>query len=530
MGKEFQNRDAAPTAPATLEDVVRDGLGGIKEVMEKKTEDTREEKTKDADTVRAEEQKAIADEHLKRFENAIVGVAKKVEDDLRAVNEKIDGIDQRLKDSPEPASTRQTPSLVFVNRIRESDVGQRWAEGDIAPGQAIKGLPSIYGLGRRDDEEVIVAADVGSAAPPNYRIPGIQQYYQHEYGLSELMFAMAQSEVSKTAEWIYETETGEGAHIAVKCRTDPGGVLAPTDTIEVEDDASSFVVGSYIKVKSSAGVIETVGPIDSVDTTPGAQEIGFSGNLVDFDIDVGTPVFSTVSGAVDELGNKPYGYFEFKKDTESMKMIPIMGAVTRNQIMDVPGLQSYIEVKMRQRALRNLSWHLLYGDGSEDDQLSGLTTATGAQTLAWSDTVETSNNRLDAIILGLDKVMSPGVPSLVMRKDTLRKISLEKDGESRYLHSKDGLFDFVNMGPGNRRIGPYPVIIDQTMAADYVLCVDLSSASQLFYHPMGGVFMTGWKNDDFERNIIRVRYEDYLAHGVKSLQSYITVYLDNAPT
>jgi HK97 family phage major capsid protein len=185
---------------------------------------------------------------------------------------------------------------------------------------------------------------------------------------------------------------------------------------------------------------------------------------------------------------------------------------------------------LRGKHHRAYSWQLIYGDGTNDEQLNGLMEETGAATLAWSDTSSKENNRLDALMETADLIYTGGTVSFVMNKNTWRTIISEKDGNSRYLHARDGSAYEVVVGQGMRSIGEHPIILDNTVVKDYVLAVDLSSASELYLHPDAGQLSLGYVSDDFEKNILRFRYEEMAVHAVLSQQAYAMSYLDNAPT
>jgi hypothetical protein len=121
-----------------------------------------------------------------------------------------------------------------------------------------------------------------------------------------------------------------------------------------------------------------------------------------------------------------------------------------------------------------------------------------------------------------------GPIGVIMSQVDLPNLTLQKGSDGHYLRT--GNFGMVplNMVGQAWFLGPYELVFDYANATTHFTVINWADASELVDQDTASLMM-GYINDDFERNIVRFRYEATMAHAIKSTQAYIVGTWDAAP-
>ncbi len=303
------------------------------------------------------------------------------------------------------------------------------------------------------------------------------------------------------------------------------GDPTPKTTAEFTE-VTGFVEGTYVRFWNASGDLLKRVQIVSINTT--TNVVTFATDALDFDATAGWRITGENFGAIAESATKPFGWAEVQMATAALKTIPTMLGVTEQLISSVPGLNAWIEGKLRMRAVRNLSWHLLKGDGTQADQLAGFDNESGAQSYAWSGG-ETGDNRLDAVIRAMAMIPWTGDLAVVLNKLDLIKMLIVKGSDGHYINS-NMLGSLSVISVGNRLfLGPFEMILDDAVVEGDFYALNLSEASELV-DAQTNTLTYGYINDQFARNQITARYEERLLHEIQTVRAFVLGEWDSAPT
>jgi HK97 family phage major capsid protein len=191
------------------------------------------------------------------------------------------------------------------------------------------------------------------------------------------------------------------------------------------------------------------------------------------------------------------------------------------------GIDAWIENKLRMRAMRNLSWHILYGDGTAADQLAGWDNEADAGTYTWSSG-EPDDTRFDAIIRAADLMPFTGQIVAVMNKVDKTKMQLSKGTDGHYIDSS--IVGQMRIAPQGSTmfVGPYEIIEDDAVTPGDFFVVNLSEASELVDAQVNRL-QWGFVNDQFARNEITARYDQRLLHSIMVPEAIVLGEFDSAP-
>jgi hypothetical protein len=302
------------------------------------------------------------------------------------------------------------------------------------------------------------------------------------------------------------------------------GDPTPKSTIEFAE-VDGLVVGSTVRFYNTSGVLLGTSVVVSINTS--TKVVTFTTDSLTWDAAIGDRVVSENYGATAETAVKPYGWVGTENVNFALKLLATIVPTTVNAMNTIPGLQSMIERKLPERHLRNLSWHLLYGDASVANQLQGLRTYTGAQTYSWSSGTS-GDNQVDAVMRAANLIPWTSGLGVIMSQQDLPSLFLLKGSDGHYLRT--GNFGMVPLSQIGQAwyLGPYELVFDYAVTSTHFTVINWSDASELVDQDTASL-LWGYINDDFEKNIIRARYEATMAHAIKSTQAYVAGTWDAAP-
>ncbi len=301
------------------------------------------------------------------------------------------------------------------------------------------------------------------------------------------------------------------------------GEVSGASTIRVVSTAN-FADGTPGRIELDTG-IQTIFLRVASGTTftihPTAQDAIANTNATTLsgDAAAGKLVVSDNYTTTDEEALKPEGGVLFERVEDPFKMLASVIPVTQQQLDSAARVQSIIDRRLRTGWRRSVNWMFLYGDPVADSkQLQGFDTFAGAQSLLWS-TGESADTRADAVMRAWNLIDSEGTPTLHLNKRDWTKLVTEKAGDGHYVHTKMGPMMVSQVG-GQMMLGMFPVNADAAIRlADFFL-IDHSAASE-WPDKEDGKLQVGTINDDFVKNIARIRYEQSLAHSILSTEAWV---------
>jgi hypothetical protein len=365
---------------------------------------------------------------------------------------------------------------------------------------------------------VLASSELSGAAVPVYR-DGILDKMEEKRDIANLLPYVG---VPGAESYVIRKET-------VKSRD---GVTHTTLAVDLDGTPTPKTTATLTSVDGlAAGMFVTFHAaaryrLKCVSFDSGTKVVTFATNAITFDMTAGGDVTFETYGTTAEEAAKPYGFLEIEAITESFATLATVIAITNQRLNAAPALNNWIQGKMRSRARRNLSWHVLYGTGT--NSLDGFASESGVQTYAWSSG-STGDNRLDAMVRASASIVGSNPVTLVMNKNDLFKLMLLKGSDGHYLQSaRFGTVPITGVN-GQIYVGPYPVVIDAACLDDEFFAIDFANASELVDQQTSAL-MFGYIDDDFTKNIIRMRYEDALIHAILTTDAYVYGSWDAAPS
>ncbi len=287
-------------------------------------------------------------------------------------------------------------------------------------------------------------------------------------------------------------------------------------------EVDALMVGSTVTFYNASDV--AIG--SSVVVSISNLDVTFTTNSLDFDATSGWRVCCPNYGVTAELGTKPNSWISTENVSFVLKMLATILPTTVNAINTVPGMEAFIEQKLPMEARRNLSRHLIYGNDNAKE-LQGFRTYTGAQTYDWSDGVS-GDNQVDAIMRAANLIPWTAQLGVLMNQADLPALYLLKGGDGHYLRTGSfGMVPLTGAG-GSWYLGPHELVFDYAVTSGDFTVINWAEASEIADQDTANL-MWGYVDDDFETNVIRARYEQTVAHAIKSTVAYVVGEWDAAP-
>jgi hypothetical protein len=308
--------------------------------------------------------------------------------------------------------------------------------------------------------------------------------------------------------------------VAVAINGDP----TPTSTAELTDTKGCMLGSTHRFYHATTNAL--LGTAVVVSFVPATNVVTYVTNSLDFDAAIGSKVVSENYAAIAELGEKPNQFVGTENESFTLKTLASILPTTVQALNTIMGLQALIERKMPIRDRRNMSRHLIYGDGTADE-LQGLRTYTGAQSYNWSSGVS-GDNQVDAIMRAIN-LIPWGVPiSVIMSQVDLPALFLLKGSDGHYLRTGNfGQVPLTQVGL-SWFLGAHELVFDHAVASGDFTPINFGGASEIADQDTAS-FQWGYIDDDFVKNIIRARYEATRAHAILDAQEFVVGEWDAAP-
>jgi HK97 family phage major capsid protein len=241
--------------------------------------------------------------------------------------------------------------------------------------------------------------------------------------------------------------------------------------------------------------------------------------------------FDTVSaGSVDYLRQKPRTTHaapqvqqgdvkaEVKIETDlvtsKFSTIAAWTSASRQVLMDLLGLQQFINEELVYQVLLEEEKEILTGTGAANGQLDGLLPAATAYSGGQAgDQMLDTLARAEAQLLGVD--VTPN--AVVINSGDMAKIGLLKDNQGRYLTDEPGDSDF-----GDRTLWGLSVVVSNSMPVGQFLVGDFLTGCQLLDRQSATVEIATEHSDYFTRNLIAIRCEERVALLIFAPWAFVT--------
>jgi hypothetical protein len=246
-----------------------------------------------------------------------------------------------------------------------------------------------------------------------------------------------------------------------------------------------------------------------------------AGNIAD-----GDTIQFTEFTATAESSTKPYGYLETAYTTKNLEMIASLMELTRQVLNSDSTLEAWVQRRMARTNMRNISYHLLYGTGA-NQQLQGFLSLTGRQTYNWSSGV-TGDTMADALARAALLIPDETALEVTMSRSDWLSLKSEKMVTGEYIHGQSSPMAVIDT-PTLKSVGPYRVNIEPMLKANGdFLIADHGQASELAQRG-NAQFLFGYVASQFAQNKITARYEEELLHAILSTQWYVHGNFDSRP-
>jgi hypothetical protein len=360
--------------------------------------------------------------------------------------------------------------------------------------------------------------------PVDYR-PGV---VSQSLETMTLAMRLIRQSVPGALNWVVRKETLESllGYVTSLLAADVVGQAVPVNVCQLES-VVGYVAGTKARFQDASGYLIKDVEIASVQAAP-TNTLTFAAGALDFDADQGWRVSGMNYGAIPEGNEKSEGDARIVQSTQALKTLPTTLPVTEQLLSSDASITSWVENKLRMRSIRNLSWHLLYGDGSQDNQLHGWDNATNAPTYTWSSG-ETGDNRFDAIFRGAGQIPWTGAMATVMNKQDLISMLLAKGNDDHYTIGSEMFQNMKLIASGGQMFaGPFEIIMDDAVKPLDFFVANLTEASELIDAEIASM-RWGWVMNQFKENERTALYEERLLHAINVEEALVLGEFDAPP-
>lgn len=401
-----------------------------------------------------------------------------------------------------PMPGRGQPGVAEIPSLTHPDAS--WAAAELAA----KSTPAA-----------LAEAEFGSMTPERIRFDPVEQL-RHAIGLLGRIPRVGldgadRYRFAREVPGSEEATTHGRATVAVTSGTTMDLVL---------DSVTGFRSGQPVYHLSAAGVRTLVGTIDTINT--GTLTITFLANIP-VNIAIGEVAYQQygVPGTA-ESATKPPSYLRFEEGVVDMVAVALTMFITRQRLVGPRNMRSFLQRRLRDKAVRLMEWHALYGSGSGGD-LHGFLTYTGRQTYAWSSGAA-GDTMADAVRRAATLIPGNGLKTATLHRTDWDTIVLHKSATDGHYVQGEGRGPRIIDEPMRKAIGSVEVVISDAVVLGDFLVADHSAASE-WADAERSEFAMGLINDQFVTNEETARYEEYVNHAIALTSAFVDGDFDAAP-
>ncbi len=203
---------------------------------------------------------------------------------------------------------------------------------------------------------------------------------------------------------------------------------------------------------------------------------------------------SNAAEATESSGAYGEAAFAFTERTSTVRKIAVNIPVTQEQLEDVPGIQSFLNMRLQFFLRQRFDYQIVNGNGSAPN-LSGILAATGIQTFALA------GDKFDAIYDAAKRVRVTGRSqpnALVIHSNDWQDI--------RLMRTSDGLYILGNPNePGPGRIWGLTVVENEVITEGTTLVGDFANQIMSFEKRGIEIDITDSHASEFIYGILRIR-------------------------
>ncbi len=370
--------------------------------------------------------------------------------------------------------------------------------------------------------DVVGFAEAG-ALDPRFRRQEIVRHLREPTNVASLFRQI----VIGNQRYEFGRQTFVGLHGSIN--TTVVGAHADSVTVVAVTDGSIFIEASVVVFHTTAGPIAKFVAISGNNLTI-SDTAGGAGSALGVALAGGEQVTSEAYKATAEEAAKPEGFDQYEEVVQFLIMLATHITTTEQRLHFAPLFQSFLNGELRERHMRNVDRHVLYGvgDGTVTAvELPGLSNETGVQTLAWS-VGQTDDTQADLIARGADLIFSDDNAALtaIMHRTQWRNVVTLKGSDGHYVSNRGPVM--IVDEPGRRFVGPIAVRRSGKCRVADIFVVDPTAAAELVSGGNAKISM-GHNNDDFRKNKLAIRYEESLLFAILSTTGYIVLDVDSQP-
>jgi HK97 family phage major capsid protein len=231
--------------------------------------------------------------------------------------------------------------------------------------------------------------------------------------------------------------------------------------------------------------------------------------------------FVNNTAPVGEGQRKPESSISMATVNETVKKIATFMKASTEILADLPGLQSFIDFRLRYMLRFRKEAQMLMGSGVGNNLNGIYTQATAFAAPAGAATATTSIDRLRIALLQAELAEFPS-DGLVLNPIDWTNIELQKDTTGQYL-----------IGNPQGALAPTlwgrPVIATQAMTVGSFLAGAFQLGAQVFQREDAAVVIATENEDDFVNNLVTILIEERLAMAVYRPEAFVKGSLVVAP-
>lgn len=223
--------------------------------------------------------------------------------------------------------------------------------------------------------------------------------------------------------------------------------------------------------------------------------------------------FQNMAAMVAEGALKPQSDLAFDLFSVTVKTLAHWFLASRQVLVDIPQLQSYIDGRARYGLQYVEEAQLLTGDNTGQNLFGIIPQATAYAFATYSASTDTKIDRLRRAILQV-RIAEYRASAIIMNPIDWADIQLLKDGQNRYIWSDPT----INNG---QNIWGLPVVDTNAITSGKFLCGAFNIAAQVFDREEASVEVSTEDSDNFRRNLCTILAEERLALAVFRPDSFI---------